>query len=100
MISGTEIASHTTATVTPAATPTAILITRTPMVKVTTTPTQTASSRIPPSRRRETPTTGSIHGRSSAPAVLGQEWTAVLVAVVVFLGIVVRDGMDRCFQYL
>ena len=102
MISETEIASHTTATVTPAATPTgptAILITRTPIVKVTTTSTQTASSRIPPSWHRETPTTGSIHGRSSASAVLGQEWTAVLIAVVVFLGIVVRDGMD-CFQYL
>lgn len=93
VISGTQIASHTAATKTPAATPTgptAILITRTPIVKVTTTPTQTASSRIPPSWRPETPTTG-IHGRSSASAVLGQEWTAVLIAVVVFLGIVYRD---------
>ena len=87
MISGTEIASFTTATVTPAAT-----LTATVKVTVATTPlTQTESSRIPPSWNPETPTTGSIHGLSSASAVPTQEWTAVLIAVVVFLGIVDRD---------
>ena len=92
MIPGTEIASLTTATVTPAATSTAILTrtTRKPIVKVTT-QTQTESSRIRSSWQPKTPTTGSIHGLSSASAVLAQEWTAVLTAVVVFLGILVRD---------
>lgn len=82
MIPGTEIASLTTTTVTPAAIPT-----RAPTVPATTTtPPQTESSRITPPWQPKTPTTG-----SSVSAVLGQEWTAVLIAELVFLGIVVRD---------
>lgn len=74
MIPGTEIASLTTTTVTPAVIPT-----RTPTA-------QTERSRITPPWQPKTPTTG-----SGVSAVLGQEWTAVLIAELVFLGIVVRD---------
>lgn len=79
---GTEIASLATTTGTPAVIPT-----RTPTVTATTTtPALTESSRITPPWQPKTPTTG-----SSVSAVLGQEWTAVLIAELVFLGTVVRD---------
>ena len=83
MISGKKTASVTTATVTaiPAATPTPTL---TIIPTVTATPTQTESSSIPPSWHPETPTNGSIQ----YSAALGQEWTAVLIAIGVLLGIV------------
>jgi len=86
----TAIASLATATPTPTAilttTPTATLA-----VTATATPTETKSSSTPPSWHPETPTTESIRGLKSVSAVLGQDWTAVLIVVAVFLGIVFGD---------
>ena len=74
----------TTATASPTAPRTVI-----PLVTATTTPTE--SSSMPPSRHPETQTNGSIRGLSSMSAVPGREWTAVLIAVDAFIGIVLGD---------
>jgi len=90
MIPETEIASLATATATATAilttTPTATLA-----VTATATPTETKSSSTPPSWHSEIPTTESSRGLKSVSAVLGQDWTAVLIVVNVFLGIVFGD---------
>lgn len=90
MIPGTEIIPLTTAS--PTAPGTAVpTVTHTVIPTVTATATPTENSSISPSRHPETQTNGSIHGLSSMSAVPGREWTAVLIAVDVFIGIVLGD---------
>lgn len=90
MIPGSEITLLTTAS--PTAPRTAIpTVTHTVIATVTATATPTESSSMPPSRRPETQTNGSIRGLSSMSAIPGREWTAVLIALDVFIGIVLGD---------